>query len=63
MKKSVFPQTSLSKNEIKKAVSYKTTQEFISFLKQIIKDKHAQKEAISIVKALDGKKIRNTSNV
>ena len=63
MKKSSFPKASLSKNEIKQAISDKTTKEFISLFKQIMNDKHTQKEAISVVKALDGKKIRNTSGV
>lgn len=64
MKKSAFlTNTSLSKNDIKKAVSKKTTQEFINLFKQIINDKYTQKEAISIVKALDGQKIRNTSDI
>ena len=63
MKKSVFSSVSVSKNEKKKAVSYKTTREFINLFKQIIDDKHIQKEAISIVKALDGQKIRNTSDI
>ena len=63
MKKSSFPKVSPSKNEIKQAISGKTTKEFISLFKQIMNDKHTQEEAISIVKALDGKKIRNTSGI
>ncbi len=52
-----------NKNEAKRAFSPKSTKDFIDHLEQVIKDKHTRKEAISIIKALDGKKIRNTSGV
>ena len=53
----------MKKKEIKRATSYRRTQEVIKCLEIIIKDKYKRKEAISIVRALDGKKIRNTSGV
>lgn len=61
--KKVFSTGSFSKNEEKKAISPKATQEFINCLERIIKDKHARKEAVSVIKALDGKRIKNTSGV
>ena len=61
--KKVFSTCSFSENEVKRATSSKPTKEFINCLEQVIKDKHARKEAVSIIKALDGKKIKNTSGV
>ena len=47
----------LNNKEIKRATSYKRTQEVIKCLEVIIKDKQKKKEAISVVRALDGKKL------
>ena len=55
--------SNLSKKKIKSATSYRSTQKVIDCLNVIIKNKHTRKEAISVVRALNGKRIRNKSGI
>ena len=50
-----------SKKERKEAFSSKGTERIIKTMKSSIKDSRVRKEAVSIIRALDLKKIRNTS--
>ena len=50
-----------SKKEVKHALSPRRTEEIEQDLKKIIKDPRMRREAVSIVKNLNGKRIRNTS--
>ena len=50
-----------SKQEKKQAFSPESTERIVQTMKMAIKDPRVRKEAISIIKALDLKKIRNTS--
>ena len=50
-----------SKKEIKRSFSHKGTKSIIEAMKAVIKDPQERKEAVSIIKALDLKKARNTS--
>ena len=50
-----------SKKEEKHAFSPKRTKEIVQDMQKIIKDPRMKKEAISIIRTLDLKKIRNTS--
>ena len=50
-----------SKKEVKHALSPRRTEEIVQDLKKIIKDPRMRREAVSIVRTLDLKKIRNTS--
>ena len=52
---------SFSKQDRKQSLSYRTTGRIVKAMKSTIKDSRVRKEAISMVKALDLKKIRNTS--
>ena len=52
-----------SKKERKTSFSHKGTQNIIEAMKAIIKDPQERKEAVSIIKALDLKKARNTSKI
>ena len=47
--------------ERKKSFSKRGTEDIVKAMKIIIKDPRERKEAVSIIKALDLKKIRNTS--
>lgn len=50
-----------SKPKKKQAFSPKSTERIVETMKKAIKDPQIQKEAVSIIRALDLKKIRNTS--
>ena len=50
-----------SKKEIKHAQSPRRTEEIVQDLRKMIKDPRMRREAVSIVRTLNGKKIRNTS--
>lgn len=50
-----------SKKERKEAFSSKGTERIVRAMKSVIKDSRTRKEAVSIIKTLDLKKIRNTS--
>ncbi|MDE0518153.1 MAG: hypothetical protein OXH36_01155 [Bdellovibrionales bacterium] len=61
MSKDIFLKRSLSKRERKEAFSPKSTERIVQVMKKAIKDKRVRKEIISMIRALDLKKIRNTS--
>ena len=50
-----------SKPKKKHAFSPESTERIVETMKKAIKDPQIQKEAVSIIRALDLKKIRNTS--
>ena len=50
-----------SKKEIEESFSSKGTERIIQAMESTIKDRRARKEAVSIIRALDLQKIRNTS--
>lgn len=50
-----------SNKEKKEAFSSKGTERIVKAMESSIKDPRARKEAVSIIRALDLKKIRNTS--
>ena len=50
-----------SEKEKKEAFSSKGTKRIIQAMESTIKDRRARKEAVSIIRALDLQKIRNTS--
>ncbi len=52
-----------SRREIKTAFSPANTQKTIELCKKVIKDKQVREQTIAFIKAVDGKKIRNTSGV
>ena len=52
---------SFSKQDRKHSLSHRTTGKIVQAMKSTIKDPRVRKEAISMVKALDLKRIRNTS--
>ena len=51
----------LSKPGKKKTFSPESTERIVQTMKKVIDDPRIQKEAVSIIRALDLKKIRNTS--
>ena len=59
--KNILLKRSLSKRERKEAFSPRSTERIIQVMKKAIKDKRVRKEIVSIIRALDLKKIRNTS--
>ena len=61
MSKSIILKRKLTKRERKQAFSSRTTKNIIRAMKSTIKDPRVRKEAISMIKALDLKRIRNTS--
>ena len=61
MSKDVLLKRSLSKREKKEVFSSRTTKKIIQVMEKAIKDPRVKKEIISIIRALDLKKIRNTS--
>ena len=50
-----------SKKERREAFSFRRTEKIVQAMKSIIKDPKERKEAVSIIRTLDLKKIRNTS--
>ncbi len=52
-----------SRKEIKRAFSSENTQEAIKLYKKIIKDKKTREQTVAFIRAVDGQKIRNTSEV
>ena len=52
-----------SRKEIKKAFSREATKQAIEMCKKMITNPQARKQTIAFIKAVDGKKIRNTSGV
>ena len=61
MSEDILLKRSLSKREKKEAFSPRTTKKIIQVMEKAIKDPRVRKEIVSIVRALDLKKIRNTS--
>lgn len=61
LSKDIVLKRSLSKREKKEAFSPRTTKKIIQVMEKAIKDPRVKKEIISIIRALDLKKIRNTS--
>ena len=61
MSKRIVLKQKLSKRDKKVAFSYRTTGKIVKVMENAIKDPRIRKEAVSIIKALDLKKIRNTS--
>lgn len=61
MSKKIVLQQKLSERDKKKAFSDKTTGKIVQVMESAIKNKRVKKEAVSIIRALDLKKIRNTS--
>ena len=53
----------LTRKEIKRAFSPENTQKTIEICKKVIKDKQTREQTIAFIRAVDGKKIRNTSGV
>lgn len=53
--------SNISNNERKRVFSPQSTKDLTSVLKQTIKDRRIKKETISVIKAIDLKKIKNTS--
>ena len=51
----------LSKRERKEAFSPRSTERVVRVMEKAIKDKRVRKEIVSMIRALDLKKIRNTS--
>ena len=52
-----------SRKEMKRAFSPESTKEVIKLCRKVIKDKQAREQTIAFIRAVDGKKIRNTSGV
>ncbi len=63
MSKSIVLKRNLSKREKKQAFSSKTTGRIVQVMEDAIRDPQVRKEAVSIVRALDLKRIRNTSKI
>ena len=61
MKKSIKPD--LSKKAFKKAFGPQSTKEIIAIVEKSIQNKHLRKDIVTFIKAVDGKKIRNTSGI
>ena len=61
MSQDVFIRRNFSKQEKKQAFSPESTERIVQVMKKAIKDPRVRKEAVSIIRALDLKKIRNTS--
>ena len=61
MSKSILLKRKLTKREQKRAFSPRTTGQIVQAMESAIKDSRVRKEAVSMVKALDLKRIRNTS--
>ena len=61
MSKKIVLKQKLSKRDEKEAFSYKTTGKIVKVMEKAIKDPRVRRETVSIIKALDLKKIRNTS--
>ena len=59
--KDILLKQSLSKRERREAFSPRSTERIVQVMKKAIKDKRVRKEIVSIIRALDLKKIRNTS--
>ena len=55
--------SSLSKEEIRKLFSPEATKKVIELCEQMISNKQTREQTIAFIKAVDGKKIRNTSGV
>ena len=52
-----------SRKEMKRVFSPESTQEVIKLCRKMIKDKQVREQTIAFIRAVDGKKIRNTSGV
>lgn len=52
-----------SNKEFKKAFSREATKKAIEMCRHMIKNPQAREQTIAFIKAVDGKKIRNTSGV
>ena len=66
LNKSMKKQTSnnqISKKDFKRAFGPQSTKKIISHVEKGIKNKYLRKDTIAFIKAVDGKKIRNTSGV
>lgn len=61
MSKGILLKRNLSNREKKQAFSSRTTGKIVRVMKNTIKDPRVRKEAVSIIRALDLKRIRNTS--
>lgn len=61
MRKKIKLKQKLTKKEKKLAFSDRSTQRIVDVMESAIKDPRVKKEAISIIKTLDLKRIRNTS--
>jgi len=57
----MYQKKSFSKKETKRSFSHEGTKSIVEAIKIIIKNPRERKEVISTIKALDLKKIRNTS--
>ena len=53
----------MSKKAFKRAFSPQSTKTIINLVEKGIQNKHLRKDAIAFIRAVDGKKIRNTSGV
>lgn len=53
----------LSRKEIKKAFSRESTKRTIKICDRVIKNPQTRNQTVAFIKAVDGKKIRNTSGV
>lgn len=54
---------SFSRKEIKKAFSRESTKRAIEMCNRVIKNPQTREQTVAFIKAVDGKKIRNTSGV
>ncbi len=61
MSKDILLKRKLSNREKKQAFSHRTTGKIVRVMNSAIKDPRVRKEAVSMIRALDLKKIRNTS--
>ena len=59
--KGILLKRNLSKRERKEAFSPRSTERIVRVMEKAIKDPRVRKEIISMIRALDLKKIRNTS--
>ncbi len=53
----------ISKKAFKKAFGPQSKKQIITLVEKGIQNKHLRKDTIAFIKAVDGKKIRNTSGV